>query len=168
MPTPLIEDSIDIDASSEQVWSIVSNLRGMSEWSPQVRKVFVREPIGVGTTAVTINRPGWKAWPRGLGKVVMWWSIVWPTRSKVVQLDANERIAFRILDNNTVWSYQIEPWGAGVRLTERRVAENVTAISKFLVDKILGGNDDFEQDVRRSIRQTLERIKAVAELGRPS
>ena len=168
MPTPLIEDSIEIAASAEQVWSIVSDLRRMSEWSPQVRKVFVRDPVGVGTTAVTVNRPGWRAWPHGLGKVVMSWSVVWPTRSKVVQLEANESIAFRILDNNTVWSYQIEPSGAGVRLTERRVAENVTAFSKFLVDKVLGGNDDFDQDVRRSIRQTLERIKTVAERDWPS
>ena len=42
MATPLIEDSIDIDATPEQVWSLVSDLRRMGEWSPQARKVLVR------------------------------------------------------------------------------------------------------------------------------
>ena len=163
MPTPLIEDSIEIDATPEEVWTIVSDLRRMREWSPQVRKVFVRGPVRVGTIAVSINHPGWRALPPGVGKVVMWCLAVWPTRSKVVQLEVDKKIAFKVLDNNTVWSYQIEQSGTRVRLTERRVAENFTAASKFLVDKMLGGNDGFEQDLRRGIRQTLESIKTVAE-----
>ncbi len=165
MPAPLIEDSIEIQATPERVWSIVSDLRKMGEWSPQVRKVFVRDPIGVGTTAVSINRPNWRTRLRGVGRVVMWWSQVWPTRSKVVAFEVNTTIAFRVLDNNTVWSYQIEPAGDGVRLTERRVADNVTAFSKLLVDKALGGTEAFEQDLRRNIRQTLEHIKTAAYQG---
>lgn len=152
MATPLIEDSIDIDAAPEQVWSLVSDLSRMSEWSPQARKVIVRGPIRMGTTMVNINRSAWK---------------VWPTRTKVVQLEANKEIAFKVLDNGTIWSYTLEPTASGTKLTERRVAKNgkTTPVSAFLVDKFLGGNDDFEAELRAGIRQTLQRIKTAAERG---
>jgi len=152
MATPLIEDSIDIDATPEQVWSLVSDLRRMGEWSPQARKVLVRGPIRLGTTTVNVNRAGWK---------------VWPTRSKVVQLEANKEIAFKVLDNGTVWSYTLEPTAAGTKLTERRIAKDgkTRPVSAFLVDKMLGGNDSFEDDLRAGIRQTLQGIKVAAERG---
>ncbi|WP_018177654.1 SRPBCC family protein [Jongsikchunia kroppenstedtii] len=152
MATPLIEDSIDIDATPETVWALVSDLQRMGDWSPQARKVFVRGPIRLGATTVNVNRAGWK---------------VWPTRSKVIQLEANKEIAFKVLDNGTVWSYHLEPTATGTKLTERRVAKDgkTTPISAFLVDKMLGGNDSFEDDLRAGIRQTLQGIKAAAERG---
>lgn len=152
MATPLLEDSIEIDAAPEKVWALISDLRRMGEWSPQARKVILRGPVKLGATMLNINRAGWK---------------VWPTRTKVVQLEANKEIAFKVLDNGTVWSYSLEPTAAGTKLTERRVAKDgkTTPVSAFLVDKVLGGNDNFEADLRAGIRQTLEGIKAAAERG---
>lgn len=73
--------AIDIAATPERVWTIVSDLGRMGEWSPQTRKVIVRGgEVKQGTTTVNINRQGWK---------------VWPTQSKVVDFEPNRRIASR-------------------------------------------------------------------------
>ena len=45
MPTqiePLLEETIEVDASPARVWSLVSDLRRMANWSTQVKKTFVR------------------------------------------------------------------------------------------------------------------------------
>ena len=36
-----LEADIEIDASPDQVWSVVSDLARMGEWSPECRKVVV-------------------------------------------------------------------------------------------------------------------------------
>lgn len=146
MAAPLIEGSIDIDASPEKVWAVISDLSRMGEWSPQCRKQIVRGgPVKVGTKTININR-------RGL--------LVWPTTATVVRYEPNKEVAYRINENNTVWSYTITPNGDGVRLTERREApEGTTKVSQFLVDKVLGGEKDFEAELSRGIDDTLARIK---------
>ncbi|MDY6809918.1 MAG: SRPBCC family protein [Actinomycetota bacterium] len=151
MTAPLIEASIDIKAPPEVVWSIVSDLARMGEWSPQCRKVIVRGgSVGMGTKTINVNR-------RGL--------LVWPTTAKVVTFDPNREIAFRIAENHTVWGYEITPSADGVTLTERRVAPEgrTTALSALIVDKLMGGNDNFESELENGIKQTLAKIKTAAE-----
>ncbi|QIX28498.1 SRPBCC family protein [Nocardioides sp. JQ2195] len=147
---PLIEESIEIDATPEAVWALVTDLPRMASWSPQVVKTIVRgDGISLGTRAVNINRRGF---------------LVWPTRSKVVRLAPHTDFAFQVLDNNSVWSFQLEPTTAGTRVTQRREAPNgTTRISSVLVDKVLGGQDTFQSELRDGMRQTLRRIKADAE-----
>src|SRR3546814_3883630 len=69
----LIEESIEVNAEPGTVWALVTDLPRMAKWSPQVAKTVVRGgPVGLGTTAININRRG---------------PLVWPTRSKVVRFD---------------------------------------------------------------------------------
>ena len=83
-------------ADPARVWSLVSDLPRMAEWSPQVVRSFVRtgRPIQLGTRLLNVNR-------RGL--------LVWPTQSKVVRFEPHQEIAFRVKDNFTVWSFTLEP-----------------------------------------------------------
>ncbi|GGF09557.1 SRPBCC family protein [Williamsia phyllosphaerae] len=151
MAAPLIEASTDIKASPEKVWSIVSDLARMGEWSPQCRKIIVRGgAVGQGTKTINVNK-------RGL--------LVWPTTSKVVTFEPNREIAYRITENHTVWGFEITPSADGVTLTERRVAADgkTTAVSALLVDKVLGGKDNFEIELEEGIKETLAKIKAAAE-----
>ncbi|GAA1457607.1 SRPBCC family protein [Williamsia maris] len=153
MAAPLIEASTDIKASPEKVWSIVSDLARMGEWSPQCRKVIVRGgAVGQGTKTINVNK-------RGL--------LVWPTTAKVVTFEPNREIAYRITENHTVWGFEITPSADGVTLTERRVAADgkTTAVSALLVDKVLGGKDNFEIELEEGIKETLAKIKAAAERG---
>jgi uncharacterized protein YndB with AHSA1/START domain len=148
-----ISATIDIEASPERVWGLVSDPSQMPRWSPQCRKMIVRGngPIGVGTTTININRRG---------------PLFWPTRSKVKEFVPGKRFAFKIAENGTIWSYDLEPTATGTRLTESRHAPHgVSAVSNFLTRTILGGTDNFENELEEGIRQTLERIKAAAESG---
>lgn len=151
MAAPLIEQSTEIAATPERVWSIVSDLKRMGEWSPQCRKVIVRGgTVKLGAKTINVNK-------RGL--------LVWPTTAKVVRFEPNKQIAYRIAENHTVWGFEITPTDTGVRLTERREAKNgqTTKVSSTLVDLAFGGNDSFEAELAEGMRETLVKIKAAAE-----
>ncbi|GAA1908799.1 MAG: SRPBCC family protein [Williamsia herbipolensis] len=153
MAAPLIEQSTEIAATPDKVWSIVSDLKRMGEWSPQCRKVIVRGgTVKLGAKTINVNK-------RGL--------LVWPTTAKVVRFEPNKQIAYRIAENHTVWGFEITPTDTGVRLTERREAKNgkTTKVSSTLVDLAFGGNDSFEAELEEGMRETLVKIKAAAERG---
>ncbi|KQT90996.1 polyketide cyclase [Marmoricola sp. Leaf446] len=146
-----LEASTEIDAPPAQVWALVSDLRHMPRWSPQCAKTFLRGgEMKVGAKMINLNR-------RGL--------LVWPTQGQVVDLVPEKRVAFRIKENWTVWSFDLEPTAAGgTRLTQRREApQGISDLSVRLTDRVLGGVDDFTVELQRGMAQTLSRIKADAE-----
>lgn len=143
---PLIEESVEVSATPEQVWALVSDLAAMPRWSPQVAKVIVRGDGGVGTRTININREGLK---------------VWPTRSKVVRADPHREFAFRIKDNKAIWSFTLEPTDAGTRIVQRReVPDGISPASQRLTDLFMGGTKGLQANLRRGMQQTLQRIKA--------
>lgn len=146
----VLELSTEIDAPPERVWAIVSDLRRMGEWSPQCRRMVVFGEVRQGTRTLNVNRKG---------------VLVWPTSAKVVALAPKERIAFRITENRTVWSYTLEPTqSGGTKVTERREAPNgTTGLSQFFIKRFLGGNRGLEQDLVAGMEATLARIKTEAE-----
>lgn len=151
MATPVLESSVVIDAPVEKVWSVVSDLARMGERSPQCKKVFVfGGPIKEGTRMLNINKQGWK---------------VWPTNTRVVDFQPNERIAFRVAENHTVWSFTLVPDGDKTTVVERReaVGGKTTAVSSVLISALLGGNEDFERGLLVGMKQTLSQIKTSAE-----
>jgi uncharacterized protein YndB with AHSA1/START domain len=150
MAAPLIEESVEINASAEDVWAVISDLQRMGEWSPQCKKMIIRGgPVGLGTRTININRRG---------------PLVWPTTSKVIRFAPNQELAFRVAENRTVWSYTLEPAGAAVKVTERReVANGTTKVSSFLVDKMMGGTTNFEAELKLGMAETLAEIKRAAE-----
>ena len=145
-----LEASIEIEAPPARVWSLVSDLRNMSRWSPQCMKTFVRGDIGVGTKTININRRGF---------------LVWPTQSKVVRLTPEREIAFRVKENYTVWSYTLEDLGGGrTRLVSRREApQGISDVSVRLTKAALGGVTEFTSELEDGMRATLAGIKADAE-----
>lgn len=148
---PLLEESITIDAAPERVWSLVSDLRRMSKWSPQVVRTIVRgRPIQLGTKMININRRG---------------PIVWPTQTKVVRFEPQQEIAFRVKDNFTIWSLTIASDGAGgTVLTQRREApDGISSISRTFIDRLFGGVVSFQTELGVGMRETLAKIKADAE-----
>jgi hypothetical protein len=147
----LLEESIDVEATPERVWSLVTDLPRMARWSPQVVRTVVRGdgPVRLGTRALNLNRKG---------------LLMWPTRSKVVRFEPHRDFAIRIKDNHTVWSFALEPTAGGTRLVQRREApDGTSAISDTLVRRVLGGQADFQAELRKGMRRTLRGIKADAE-----
>ncbi len=146
-----IEASIEIAAPPATVWALVSDLSNMPRWSPQVFKTFVRGgETRQGAKMININR-------RGL--------LVWPTQSMVTTFEPEQKIAFRIRDNWTVWSFTLGPTEeGGTRVVQRREApKGISDISVRLTNAVLGGVDDFTSELVRGMNQTLGRIKADAE-----
>ncbi len=145
-----LEASIDVDASPEKVWKVVSDLKRMGEWSPQCKKMKVfGGDVRKGTTTLNINRKGF---------------LVWPTTAKVVEFEPNKSIAFRIVENKTIWSYTLTPSAAGTTVVEKREAPTGTsAVSGFLVKKVLGGTEQFDVELVEGMNKTLERIKTESE-----
>jgi uncharacterized protein YndB with AHSA1/START domain len=146
---PLLQADIIINAPAEKIWALLTDLGNMPKWSPQCRVMKAFGPVEVGTRTYNLNR-------RGL--------LFWPTTSTITVFDPNHTFAFRVNDNATEWSYQLEPAGEGTKVTESRRAPNgVKPISGKLVDRFMGGVPNFEKELVDGMQTSLGRIKAAAE-----
>jgi uncharacterized protein YndB with AHSA1/START domain len=149
MAAPLLQAQIDINAPVGKVWALISDLDRMPQWSPQCRLMKALGPLRQGTRTVNLNRRKF---------------LFWPTTSRFTEVIPEKKLAFRVNENNTIWSYELEPTDVGTRLTETRHAENgVKAISNMAVNAFLGGVPDFERELVDGMNQSLARIKAAAE-----
>ncbi len=149
MPAPLLQAQIDVDAPVDKVWQLITDLRRMPEWSPQCRLMRPLGSLRQGTRTINLNRRN---------------RLFWPTTSTVTEVVPQRKFAFRVNTNNTVWSYELEPTATGTRVVESRHAENgVKPASNFLVNLLLGGVPNFEQELVDGMNASLARIKAVAE-----
>ncbi|KAA0022215.1 SRPBCC family protein [Antrihabitans cavernicola] len=151
MSAPL-EASIDIAATPDKVWAVVSDLSRMPEWSPQCRRMQLLGQLREGALTINLNKDGWK---------------VWPTTSTVVRVEQDKAIAFRMNENRTTWSYELTPSAIGTTVTERRV-ESAGGIPKpitFAIDKLLGGTPNFEHNLVAGMHQGLKKIKGAVEQG---
>jgi uncharacterized protein YndB with AHSA1/START domain len=149
MAAPILQAEVDINAPVTTVWELISDVTKMPQWSPQCR---VMKPLGEvrqGTRTLNVNRRG---------------RLFWPTTCRITEFIPEKKLAFRVNENNTVWSYELAPTETGTRLIETRHAENgTTAVSNFLVGKFMGGVPTFEQELTEGMKASLERIKAAAE-----
>lgn len=149
-PKPALEQQIEIDATPEQVWSIVADPAAMVRHSPMVIASFVRRrPVRLGTRALNVNRQGF---------------IVWPMRTKVVEYDEPHRYAFVAKDNRSVWSFELQPTETGTLLIQRReTPRGLSPVSVKFGRLFPGGHDNLDPTLLRGMRRTLESIKGEAE-----
>jgi uncharacterized protein YndB with AHSA1/START domain len=150
---PLLEATIDIDATPERVWSLVADLERMPAWSPQVVRSTVHgDEVGVGTTFVNENRHD---------------DVTWPTNARVVRFDPPRELAFKVKENRLVWSFRLAALPAGgTRVTQRREApDGITDLSIGWTEKYLGGVEAFTERQRAGMRETLANLKREAEQG---
>lgn len=146
-----ISTSVDVAAPPEVVWSAVSDVARMSEWSPECRKIFVlgSPKAGVGTRLVGINKRGFA---------------FWPTVSKVVRFEPNKAVGWKVRESGATWTYELEPTAEGTRLTGRRDLAAFSSLTK-LAAPMIGGAASHDSELTAGIRTTLERIKATIEHG---
>ncbi|WP_024801847.1 SRPBCC family protein [Nocardia sp. BMG51109] len=148
MPNTL-ETTVDISAAPERVWAVVSDLKRMPEFSPNTVRMVPLGTLGPGTWTVNLNRDGRR---------------YYPTTSRIVRFEPNRTFAFRMNENATVWSFTLEPTESGTRLTERRdVPNGVRKPIRLLIDKFLGGEQQFESNLVHGMNETLGKIKTAAE-----
>lgn len=149
MAAPLLQAQVDINAPVGKVWELVSDLKLMPQWSPQCRLMKSFGPLRPGARTINLNRRKF---------------LVWPTTSRITEFIPEKKLAFRVNENGTVWSYELEPTDTGTRLVETRHAENgVTAFSTMTVNALMGGVPSFERELVEGMNESLARIKAAAE-----
>lgn len=149
MAAPLLQAQIDIKAPVTEVWNLISDFRRMPEWSPQCRWMKPLGAVRPGTRTININRRG---------------RMFWPTSSRITEFVPQRKLAFRVTENHSVWSYELEPTAEGTRVTEsRRTDDGITALSTFATNKFMGGVESFDQELLSGMNASLERIKAAAE-----
>jgi hypothetical protein len=144
--------SLRIEASPEALYGIVTDPSGMGRLSPEcIGGSWVGGATGpaVGATFKGRNK-------RGIAR--------WSTSNKVVEAEPGKVFSFETKQSGTRWTYRFEPDGSGTLVTEEREAwRDRPLIAKAFAALALGGIDDHEDELREGMRQTLERLKAVAE-----
>ena len=144
-------DSIDIAATPDAVYALVSDLPRMGEWSPE-------------------NRGG--RWLRGgSGRAGDWFEGTnsdahgeWTAECEVVSADPGREFSFAmdgVAANHARWTFRMEPTDDGTRLTQMWQLPQLNAYLAESADRLESRLDK----VPRHIRATLEGIKATAESG---
>ncbi|MGD9999824.1 MAG: SRPBCC family protein [Ilumatobacteraceae bacterium] len=142
----------NIDAPPMQVWSMISDITRMGEWSPEsTGGSWLKGASGpaVGAKFKGTNRNGTKRWS---------------TTSTVTEAEPGRRFAFSV-DVGPIavstWSFAIEPAGEGCAVTETwtdrrgRVAQ--------WIGKAATGVADRTSHNRTTMHQTLDRLASTAE-----
>lgn len=145
-------DSIQIDASPEEVYAVVSDITRTGEWSPVCRRAEWAEEgrTGVGAQFLGHNESGERRWT---------------TTSTVIAADPGEHFAWEVGEGYVHWGYRMRPVDGGTELTHDW--EFLPAGQAFFVERF--GDDapaQVEQRTRSahdSIPQTLAAIKEIVE-----
>jgi len=147
--------SVDVTASPEILWGLISDLARMGEWSPECTGVkwagAAPGPAGPSVGAVS----------KGKNKIGI---RRWSTKGTIVAVEPNRRIVWDIAALGLPvarWSYSIDPGDGGCRVTESWEDKRGALINA--VGPLTTGVKDRAAHNEVGMRTTLERLKAVAE-----
>jgi hypothetical protein len=144
--------SLRIAASPDQLYGIVTDIANMGRLSPECTGgSWVGGATGPAVGAVFKGRN-----QRGIAR--------WSTKNRVVEAEPGKAFAFETQQSGMSWRYAFEPDGDGTVVTESRAEfKDKPLIAKVFTALALGGQEGHEDELREGMRQTLERLKAVAE-----
>ena len=148
------EVSLDMTASPEILWTMVSDVTRMGEWSPEtVRAEWLGGAVGPspGARFKGYNRKG---------------RTKWSTTCEVTVAEPQREFAFAVggvKRPSAVWTYRFEGLPAGgTRVTESfELPKPLSRISRLLT-RVTTGVKDREADLEAGMRATLERLHAAA------
>jgi uncharacterized protein YndB with AHSA1/START domain len=149
------EVTIDIDASPQTVYGLISDITRMGEWSPEC----VRCSWAKGATGPAIGAR-FKAKNKG-GRGPAWYNT-----PKVTAAEPGREFAFNRSGpgiGSYTWHFVMEPTATGSRLTESFDAEQPLASAMSWITEKWVGTDDRDADLHRGMVTTLAHIKAAAE-----
>jgi uncharacterized protein YndB with AHSA1/START domain len=144
--------STAIAAPPSTVWTLVSDLTRMGEWSPENEGAeWLRGARGpaVGATFKGANRLGSKSWT---------------TRGRIVAADPERTLAFSITAAGmkvAEWRYELAATADGCTVTESFTDKRGPLVK--LLGRLATGVTDREEHNRATMQTTLERLKAAAE-----
>lgn len=149
---PADEVSLHIQASPERVYEIVTDIAQMGRLSPEC--TGGRWLDGATGPAIGARFKGRNQ--RGIAR--------WSTTNEVVEAEPGRAFSFETIQSGYRWTYRLEPDGDGTVVTESRAPfKKRPAVAKVFTKLLLGGEDGHTDELRDGMRQTLERLKALAE-----
>lgn len=161
-----VTDSVEIAASADRLYAMVSDPRRMGEWSPENLGATITNPRSDGQAFTGMVFEGKNR--RGRSR--------WITRCTVTAADPGQKFAFRvhaigirtprIKGANASWEYRFESLGDGsTRVTETWFDDRVrwSALVVAVFDRIVTSGKTFPQFQRKNIARTLQSLKIAAE-----
>lgn len=146
------QESIEIAASPEAVYDLVSDITRTGEWSPVCQKCWWDEGDGprVGAQFSGRNVMGERTWD---------------TRSKVTAAEPGREFAWEVGKGYVRWSYQMEPVEGRTRLTENWefTATGLEYFASAFGDDAPARANGATQAAHEGIPATLQAIKRIAE-----
>ena len=141
-----------VAAPPAYVWELLTDLRRMPDWSPELLRMIPLKPGGL--------RVG--QWYLGLNRRK---AVVWPTRSVVTVLEPGRTLAWDTRSSGARWIWELSPDGAdGTRVVHRRpVPEGMTLLGRAFAPIALGGADAHTDELEAGMLRTVARLKAAAE-----
>ncbi len=140
-----------IAASPAEVWSVLTDLRRLPEWSPETLRMIALKPGGlqVGQQYLGLNRRK---------------AVVWPSRNVVATLEPERALAWDTRSSGARWIFELSPDGAGTRVVHRRpVPTRLTALGKAFAGTMLGGGAVHADELEAGMAQTIARLKTAVE-----
>lgn len=150
---------VEVDASPEVLYDLVSDVKRMGEWSPEcVRCEWLDGATGpaVGARFRGSNKHG---------------KARWATKSVVVTAEPGRAFAFAVRHlgrDLTKWSYRFEASPTGTTVIESFEMLHSLPFYYRITDRLVMGVKDRTADLDANIAVTLSRIKAAAEAPRRS
>jgi uncharacterized protein YndB with AHSA1/START domain len=150
--TDQVNVSRDIDAPAEQVWSMITDVTRMGEWSPETTSAaWVKGATGPvpGAKFQGTNRNGKRTWK---------------TVATVIDAEPGRSFSFRVVAAGVKiaeWRYDIEPTDTGCRVTESWTDLRPGFFKR--PSGMISGVSDRPSHNRTGMEQTLSRLKAAAE-----
>ena len=139
-------------APPEAVYEAIADVTRMPEFSPEV--VECRWVDGATGPAVGARFKGSNK--RGIAR--------WSTTNQVVEAEPGATFSFETQQSGMRWTYRIQADGTGSLVSESRSEfKERPAVARIFTKIFLGGVDDHDDELRAGMRQTLERVKAIAE-----
>ena len=146
------ETSLHVEAPPEVLYALVADVTRMGEWSPET----VRAEWVEGATAPVVG-----ARFRGHNKR----RAGWKTTCAVTAAEPGRQFAFEVGKGETAWRYSFAPSGTGTDVTESfEILKEPNVVMRRLNKLGTGVSwEDRPAQMVDSMRETLERLKAVAE-----
>ena len=141
----------EIAAPVHTVWSLVTDLPRMGEWSPENQGgEWLHGATGpaVGAEFKGRNANGKRSWS---------------TKVKVTECDAPRKFVFALMvgrSNWCDWVYEVEPTATGTRVTHSWVDHRSKFVSRL--GKVLSGVADRESHNRANMEVTLDNLAKAA------
>jgi len=145
-------ETIEIGAPADKVWGMVSDVTRVGEWSPET--VSAEWLDGAGGPALGAR---FKGHNKRKGP--------WSTTCTVTECDPGRTFGFSVGKGETTWRYDLAPTDAGCRVTETFEIVRVPGLISRSFTKLGTGVTwaEREDDLVAGMRETLRRLKAVAE-----